>query len=320
MATRVIAVGMTQSTPSPPGPQSNRLDPTRAGLAAVSGYVVWGLSPLFYQLIDFADPSEIVLQRAIWSAPVLLIILLMAGRWTQTLAALKDRRTLAVLALTSVLIAANWWLFIFAVDSGQVLSVSLGYFINPLMNVAVGVLILGERFGRLRAIAVGLAALGVLNQIVTVGELPVIALVLAATFCAYGYVRKTIAVDGRIGLFWETVIIGIPSLIALVFLEGSGQGHFFDGPREAILLILTGPMTVAPLLLFILGARGLSLALIGALQFIAPSIQFAIGVTGGEPFSLAHAVTFGLIWLGLAVFVFDLLHFEQRRRRESEAS
>lgn len=309
---------MTQSTsPSSPSP-SNRLDPTRAGLAAVSGYVVWGLSPLFYQLIDFAGPAEIVLQRAIWSAPVLLIILLMAGRWQSTIAVLSDRKTLWVLALTSVLIAANWWLFIYAVNTEQVLSVSLGYFINPLMNVAVGVMVLGERFGRLRAVAVGLATLGVINQVITVGELPLIALVLAASFCAYGYVRKTIEVDGRIGLFWETVIIGVPSLVALAFLEGSGSGHFFDGPWEAFLLIATGPMTVAPLLLFILGARGLSLAIIGAFQFIAPSIQFAIGVIGGEPFSFAHAITFAFIWAGLAVFVVDLLHFENKRRRETE--
>lgn len=300
---------------APPEP-STRLDPARAGAAAVSGYVLWGVSPLFYQLFDFTSPAEIVLQRAVWSAPILLVILLAARRWPATVAVLADRKTLGLLALTSLLIAANWWLFIFAVNSGQVLSVSLGYFINPLMNVAVGVLILGERFGRLRAVAVGLAALGVVNQIITVGELPVIALVLAASFCAYGYLRKTIAVDGRIGLFWETVIIGVPSLIALGFLETGGGGHFFDGPREAILLMLTGPMTVAPLLLFILGARGLSLAIIGAFQFIAPSLQFAIGVAGGEVFTPAHALTFGLIWAGLAVFVFDLLSYERKRRRE----
>ena len=300
---------------SDPAP-SHRLDPTRAGAAAVSGYVVWGLSPLFYQLLAFADPVEIVLQRAIWSAPVLLAILISARRWPATIAVLADRRTVAILLLTSALISANWWIFIYAVNAGQVLSVSLGYFINPLMNVALGVLILGERFGRWRALAVALAGLGVINQIVTVGEIPVLALCLAGTFCAYGYVRKTLAVDGRIGLFWETVIIGAPSLIALGFLEASGGGHFFDGPGAALLLMLTGPMTVAPLLLFILGARGLSLALIGALQFIAPSLQFAIGVIGGEPFTPAHALTFALIWSGLAVFVAELLWFEHRRRRK----
>lgn len=297
-------------------PASERLDPARATAAAVAGYMIWGLSPLFYQALAFASPTEVVLQRVVWSAPILLIILIAARRGSAALAVLADRKAIALLCLTSLLIAANWWTFIYAVNSAQILSISLGYFINPLMNVAVGVLILGERFGKLRALAVGLAALGVINQIVTVGEIPVLALFLAATFCAYGYVRKIIAVDGRVGLFWETVVVGLPSLVALVFLEASGGGHFFDGPGSALLLIASGPMTVAPLLLFILGARGLPLAVIGALQFIAPTLQFAIGVLGGEPFTLGHAITFALIWSGLAVFVAELLWFERKRRRE----
>lgn len=300
---------------APPSSDSGRLDPARAGAAALSGYLIWGLSPLFYMLLDFTSASEIVLHRAVWSAPVLLALLLAARRWTQTLAVLTDRKALLVLLLTAVLIGANWWTFIFAVKTGRVLEVSLGYFINPLMNVAVGVLVLGERFGRLRALAVGLAALGVVNQLIFVGAPPYLALFLAVTFTAYAYVRKIISVDGRIGLFWETVLIAIPSLPALMVLEFSGGGHFFDGWRQAVLLILTGPMTVAPLLLFILGARGLSLALIGVAQFLAPTLQFAVGLAVGEAFSPAHAITFGLIWAGLAVFVFDLLRYEQKRKK-----
>jgi len=295
-----------------------RLDPARAGLAAVSGYAIWGLSPLFYMLLDFTSAAEIVLHRAIWSAPVLLAMLLMAKRWGATLAVLADRKTLMVLVLTALLIGANWWGFIFAVNSGRVLEVSLGYFINPLMHIAVGVFVLNERFGRWRALAVGLAALGVLNQVVAVGEPPILALFLAISFTAYAYIRKTIAVDGRIGLFWETVLIAIPSLPAIIFLEASGGGHFFDGWRQALLLILTGPMTVAPLLLFILGARGLSLAVIGVAQFLAPSIQFAVGLATGEAFGWANAVTFGLIWAGLAVFVFDLVSFERKHAKAQD--
>ncbi len=300
---------------SPAPDISGRLDPARAGAAALSGYLIWGLSPLFYMLLDFTSATEIVLHRAIWSAPVLLGLLLAARRWPQTLAVLTDRKALLVLLLTAVLIGANWWTFIFAVNTGRVLEVSLGYFINPLMNVAVGVLVLGERFGRLRALAVGLAALGVVNQLVFVGAPPWLALFLAVSFTAYAYVRKIIAVDGRVGLFWETVLIAVPSLPALIFLEYSGGGHFFEGWREAVLLILTGPMTVAPLLLFILGARGLSLAVIGVAQFLAPTLQFAVGLATGEAFSPAHAVTFGLIWAGLAVFVFDLVRYERQRSK-----
>ncbi|MFW6412610.1 MAG: EamA family transporter RarD [Oceanicaulis sp.] len=294
---------------------SARLAPGRAAVSLLSGYFVWGLSPIFYKLLGFASATEIVLHRALWSVPLLALILVMARRWSAAVTLVADRKALALLLLTAALIGANWWTFIFAVNSDRVLEVSLGYFINPLMNVAVGVFVASERFGKLRGLAVGLAALGVLNQIVTVGELPVIALFLAASFTAYGYVRKTIAVDGRIGLFWETLIIAVPSVVALGFVEFGGDGHFRDGPWQALLLILTGPMTVAPLLFFIMGARGLSFAVIGAAQFVAPTLQFCVGLMYGETFTPAHAITFALIWAGLAVFVIDLLLYERRKRR-----
>jgi len=296
-----------------------RLDPRRAAAALLSGYVIWGLSPLFYKLLAFASPAEIVLHRAIWSAPLLAILLVTARRWTPALAVLADKRLLGLLAVSAVLIGANWWTFIFAVNSGQVLEISLGYYINPLMNVAVGVFVASERFGRLRGVAVGLAALGVVNQIVTVGELPVIALFLAVTFTGYGYLRKTLAVDGRIGLFWETVIIALPSIVVLGFVEFGGHGHFREGWSQAGLLMLSGAMTVVPLLFFIMGARGLSFAVIGAAQFIAPTLQFCVGLLYGEVFTPAHAVTFVLIWAGLAVFVADLLLYERKKREKARS-
>lgn len=286
-------------------------------MAALAGYAVWGLSPIFYKLLAFASAAEIVLHRAIWSVPALLILLWMARRMGPALAVLKDRRTLLLLTFTAVVIGSNWWLFIYAVNSGRVLEVSLGYFINPLMNVAVGVFIAHERFGRWRAVAVGLAALGVINQVVTVGELPIIALVLAGTFTVYGYVRKTIAIDGRIGLFWETAILAVPSFIALMFIEIGSGGQFFTGPQAAILLILTGPMTVAPLLLFVLGARGVSFATLGLLQFLAPTLQFIVGLAYGEVFTMGHLITFVLIWSGLAVFALDLLNSRRKAQRET---
>ena len=304
---------------SPHSSDSNdRLDPARAGVAALAGYFVWGLSPLFYKALAFASATEIVLHRAIWSAPVLLALLWVAKRTGPALAVLADRKTLGVLLFTSVLIGANWWLFIYAVNTDRVLEVSLGYFINPLMNVAVGVFIAHERFGYLRAVAVSLAALGVVNQIITVGEAPWLALFLAGSFTVYGYVRKTIEIDARIGLFWETVMIALPSIVMLSLWEvQTGAGHFTDGLFEAVMLIATGPMTVAPLLLFLLGARGLPFATIGILQFLAPTLQFGVGLLYGEPFTLAHLVTFLLIWSGLAVFVFELLHFDRQRKRET---
>ena len=306
-----------RSAPAQSGPpEPGRLDPVRAGAAAFSGYLIWGLSALFYKLISYAGATEIVLHRAFWSVPFLALLLVAGRRFGAAIRLLADRRAMATLVATALLIGANWWIFIYAINSGQVLEVSLGYFINPLMNVAVGVFIAHERFGPLRAVAVGLAALGVLNQILIVGAVPIMALFLAGTFTLYGYLRKTITTDGRIGLFWETVIIAIPSIVALSFLETSSAGHFLDGPWQALGLIMTGPMTVAPLLLFVIGARGLHFATLGVLQFIAPSLQFAIGLATGEPFSPLYLITFVLIWAGLAVFVIDLLNFSRKQRRE----
>ncbi|WP_420430564.1 EamA family transporter RarD [Hyphobacterium sp.] len=289
--------------------------PARAGLAAIACYTIWGLSPIFYKLLGFAAASEIVLHRAVWSVPTLALVIWVARSWGQVVSVMTRPRTLGLLLLSSVLIAGNWWLFIFAVNTDRVLEVSLGYYINPLMNVAVGILVFRESFGRWRAAAVTLATIGVINQILTVGTLPLIALALAGSFTIYAYIRKTIAVHGRVGLFVETLILFLPSLIALSFIEVSASGHFLDGPWQAVLLILSGPMTVAPLLLFIIGARGLHFATVGLLQFIAPTLQFAVAVAYGEPFSAAHAVTFGFIWAGLACFAVSMI----RRRKAAPA-
>ncbi|MGY6661132.1 MAG: EamA family transporter RarD [Glycocaulis sp.] len=308
------------AAPVAPPPDSGRLEAGRAGVAALSAYVIWGLSAAFYKFLAFASATEIVLHRAIWSVPLLALLVWMAGRAPSAWRLILDRRAMTTLLLSAILIASNWWVFVWAINADRVLDISLGYFINPLMNVAVGVFIAGERFGRLRMIAVGLAVIGVINQIVAVGEIPWIGLFLAASFTAYGYIRKTIATDGRVGLFWETLIISLPSLVALFFLEASGSGGSFLGsPSQALLLILTGPMTVAPLLLFIIGARGLHFATIGLLQFVAPTLQFAVGIIWGEIFTLAHAITFAFIWAGLAVFAYDLLSSRRRALKQPQS-
>lgn len=285
--------------------------PARAAATAIASYMIWGLSPIFYKLLGFAGAAEIVLHRAIWAVPTLAIVIWMARSWPSVVAVFKQPKTLGLLVLSSVLIAGNWWLFIYAVNTDRVLEVSLGYYINPLVNVAVGIIVFRESFGKWRAAAVALASIGVINQILTVGSLPLIALALAGSFTIYAYIRKTIAVDGRVGLFVETLIMFLPSLIALGFIESSANGHFFDGWMPAILLMLAGPMTVAPLLFFIIGARGLHFATVGLLQFIAPTLQFGVAVAYGEPFTSAHALTFAFIWAGLACFAVSML----RRRK-----
>jgi chloramphenicol-sensitive protein RarD len=300
-----------------------QIDPLRAGGILLSAYILWGLSPIYFKLAAFASPLEIVLHRALWSAPVLVVLLLIAGNLRTALSVARDWRKLGLLAISGAIIGSNWLIFIWAINSGRVLDVSLGYFINPLMNVAVGVFVASERFSRLRAIAVGLAALGVINQMIQLGEIPYIGLYLAVSFTLYGYIRKRIAVDAQTGVFWETALIFLPSIILLAIFSGHASEHFtsfFDGAYEMAILLGTGIVTVTPLVLWATGARRLSFAVIGVVQFVAPSLQFAVGLLYGEAFNIAHAITFGLIWLGLAVFVTDLILHERKASQQAQES
>jgi len=279
----------------------------RALLAGLSGYLIWGISPLYFQLVSFASALEIVGHRVLWSLPLLFCALWFAGKRKQAFAALADRRVLLTLIATAFLISINWLVFVYAVNTDRILHASLGYYINPLMSVAVGVVVLREPLGPWRITAIVLATLGVLNLIISVGEVPWISLVLAFSFTAYGYLRKVAAVDGRIGLFWETAFVLPFALIALVWLQMNGDGHFLQSPAEAGLLILAGVITIVPLLLYIIGARGLRLSTMGLLQFTAPTLQFSIGLLRGEPFTPAYMVTFGFIWAGVAAFAWSQL-------------
>lgn len=259
------------------------------------------------------QPVEIVLHRVVWAVPLLLAALAVSGKVKQAFAAIARPRTLITLLATAALISVNWWVFIFAVNSGHVLQASLGYYINPLMSVAVGVFVLREPLGPFRITAIVLAALGVANQILTVGEVPWISLILAVSFTAYGYLRKVAAVDGRIGLFWETGFLLPFSIVGLAVLQLGGNGHFHESTGHALMLMSAGVVTVVPLLLYTIGVRGLRLSTMGLMQFIAPTLQFAIGVAGGERFTTGHVVTFAFIWAGVAVFVFSQLRRERKR-------
>jgi len=286
-------------------------DMRRALAAGLSGYLIWGMAPLFFQTLEFASSVEVVLHRVVWAVPLLAGSLALSGRLRSALGVLADRRTLLTLLATSALISVNWWGFIFAVNSGQVLQASLGYYINPLMSVAIGVIVLREPLGPWRIAAIALAALGVTNQIVTVGEIPWISLMLATTFTAYGYLRKVASVDGRVGLLWETLFILPFAIIGLSWLQASGGGHFLNSPVQAGLLMAAGVVTVVPLLLYTIGVRGLRLSTMGLMQFIAPTLHFAIGVLGGETFETGHLITFALIWTGVGCFTWSQVRRER---------
>ncbi|MDP3852999.1 EamA family transporter RarD [Phenylobacterium sp.] len=274
-----------------------------AGLAC---YLIWGFVPLAIQVIGgFGVGSwEILAHRILWSAPTALIFVLLAHQWRQVVAVFRQPRVLAWLALSSALVTANWIVFIWAVNSGRVLETSLGYYINPLVNMACGALLFRERIDRIGKAAIALAVVGVTVQAFALGHLPLVSLALALSFGGYGVVRKQVAADAQTGLFIECLILGLPSLAFILWLEQQGGGHFFGDPAATAWLLASGPITAVPLVLFSWAARRLPLSAIGFLQFIAPTISFFIGVAQGEAFTPLRALSFVFIWGGAAVFAY----------------
>ena len=275
-------------------------------LLAGSAFALWGVLPLFYKALGHVPVLDVLAHRGIWALVFLALIVTLTRRWAIVARALTSPRVLGLLVVTGVLIGGNWGGFIYAVDAGRVLEASLGYFINPMMNVALGVVLLGEKLNGPQKAAIACAALGVLNQVILIGTVPWIALFLATSFAAYGYLRKTVSVESLDGLFVEMLVLAPLMIGYLVWAEGPALGFAGADAWTIMLLLLTGPFTAIPLLLFAAGARRIHLATLGILQFIAPSIMFLMAVfLFGEPFMLANALTFGLIWTGLAVFAWD---------------
>ena len=274
-------------------------------IAGIACYTLWGFLPLYLRMIAHAgaSPLEIIAHRAAWSVPWAGLLVLVAGQGGHAREVLRTPRTLGLLALSALLIAANWGLFVWAVSNGHILDSSLGYYINPLLNMAMGAVLFRERLDGFGKTAIGLAGLGVVVQAAALGHLPLVGLALATTFGLYGLIRKQVAADAQTGLFIECLVLLAPAVAYILWLQSRGAGHFLDGPRTSILLILAGPVTVVPLALFAWAARRLPLSVVGFLQFIGPTLQFIIGAEGGETLTPLRAASFGLIWLGVATFI-----------------
>lgn len=279
----------------------------RTALAAgILCYFIWGFVPLAFQAIGHlgVGPWETLAQRTIWGAPTALIFVLLAKQWSQVVGVFRRPRVLAWLALSAGLIAANWMVFIWAVNSGRVLESSLGYYITPLINMAAGTLLFRERMDRIGVVAIVLAVVGVIIQAVALGHLPLVSLALAFSFGGYGVVRKQVAADAQTGLFIECLLLAVPSFFFVLWLEHQGGGHFLASPTTTAWLIASGPITAVPLVLFSWAARRIPLSFMGFLQFIGPTIAFVIGVHQGEAFTPLRAVSFVFIWTGAAVFTY----------------
>jgi chloramphenicol-sensitive protein RarD len=274
--------------------------------AGVGCYLIWGLVPVVFQMLGAlrVGPGEILAHRMVWALPVAFVLVLAARQGADALALRRQPRTLAWLALSAGLITINWLVFIWAVNHHRILDTSLGYYINPLLNMALGALLFGDRLGRLGYVAVGLATVGVVVAAVDLGGVPLISLALALTFTGYGVVRKQVSVDAQTGLLAECLILAPPALAFMIWLEATGQARFEHSLPAALLLLACGPLTALPLAMFAWAARRMPLSALAFVQFITPTITFGLGVSQGEPFSSLRAASFALIWAGVAVFLF----------------
>ncbi|MHA7879627.1 MAG: EamA family transporter RarD [Saccharospirillum sp.] len=269
----------------------------------LSSYGIWGCFPLFFSLFQGVPAWEVLIHRVIWSCVFLAVVITVLRRWQGIKAALAEPAKLGRVLACAVLIAVNWVTFIYAVESNQVLQSSLGYFLTPLINVAMGMVVLKETISRAQGLAVAIATGAILLQLVTLGTVPYLALILAFSFGTYGLMRKQVALDGLSGLFVETLLLAPLGLLALFALSQMDLSHFTDSPRTTVLLMASGVLTAIPLLLFAGAARRLRLATVGFLMYINPSMQFLFALTVfGEPLTLVQLATFVLIWSSLALY------------------
>lgn len=288
----------------------------RGALAAVVAYGLWGVLPVYWKAVQTVPTLEIMAHRTVWSLVFVLLLLAARRQWAWVRQARQNPKVLLAFAASACLLGGNWFTYIWAVNSGHIVDASLGYFVNPLFSVLLGILFLGERLRLWQGLAIGFALTGVVFLTVGYGVFPWIGLTLAGTFGLYGLLRKTAPLGSLEGLLLETALLSIPMLAYLVGLEFAGAGSFGHiGLATSLLLIGAGVVTAFPLLMFAYAARKVTLATVGILQYIAPTLQFLLGVfVYNEPFTQARLVGFAAIWIALAIYSVEGLLVERRRR------
>lgn len=302
--------------------QTSPQDHRNGIVSAISAYLLWGLAPIYFKLISEVTADEIMVHRVLWSCVLLFFIVVAIGKGRVIVSLLTEAKHVLIrLTVTASFLGVNWFLFIWAVNNDHLLDASLGYFINPLFSVALGMLFLSERLSRWQLFAVFLAIIGVLIQLVTLGSVPVISLALAGTFGIYGLLRKKIAVDTFVGLLVESLLM-LP--IALVywffFVESSTSNLLTNTWTLNISLAFAGVVTTAPLLCFTAAAKRLSLSTLGFFQYIGPSIMFVLATFYyQEPLETAKLVTFVFIWFALLIYSTDSLNRRKKRLRGAAA-
>ena len=288
----------------------NRDTKPRGGLPlALGAYLIWGILPLYLRQIHWVPPYEFIAWRIIWTLPLCLAAIVWRRQFPVLLAALRQPRNVGLLTLSALLIALNWTVYVIAIQSGHVFAASLGYYINPLVNVLAGTVLLGERLSRRQWLAVAIAAAGVALLVWDARDMLWISLTLAISFAGYGLVRKLVAVDSLPGLTIESLLLLVPAaLTAWYFGQGPDGSAMLRGPVEALWIMAGGVVTAVPLLLFAAAARRMDYSSLGMVQFVAPTIVFLIGLfVYGEPLHPVQLACFVLIWCAIVVFVWDVL-------------
>jgi chloramphenicol-sensitive protein RarD len=283
---------------------------TRNGvLFGIGAYVFWGLTPLFWNLIDDIGAVNLLTNRIVWSIPVLLLILAVQRRFKELRLAFSSGATIAFTVFAALLLAINWGVWLFAITNEQIVEGSLGYFINPLVSVALGVVILRETLRRLQWVAVGIATIGVIGMAIGVGTPPWIALVLAFSFGTYGLVKKRPEIAAPlISLMGEILVLAVPAVFVLVAFSNPDDLNVSDGLTTTLFMVATGIVTTVPLLLFGAAAKRVPLTTVGLLQYIAPTLQLMVGVfVFGESLEAGRLVWFIVVWIALGVLAYDSL-------------
>ncbi len=288
------------------------------GMAALTAYSIWGIYPLYFKMFSHIPAFEVLAHRILWTVVLLGLFILFSRRSRHVRAVLTNKKILGTLLVSSLLVSLNWLIFIWAISHSMILEASLGYFINPLVSIALGMIFLQEKLRLWQWVAVAMSVFGVANLIAQLGAVPWVALSLAFLFGFYGLIRKVAVVDAFSGLFVETTLILPPILIYLIYIGFQGEAAFGSSDLTFdFLLVFLGAVTAIPLLLFTFSARKLRLSTLGFCQYITPSAQFILAVfLYNENFTLAHQVTFGMIWTALAIYTLDTT-FSRRKTKTS---
>jgi chloramphenicol-sensitive protein RarD len=296
---------------------SSGLSEARKGiLYCITAHMFWGVMAYYFKLIDSVSPVEIAVHRGLWSLVIAVSVIWFLGQFDDVRRALARPRILATLTLTSFLIVFNWGFYIWSIQNGRTLEASLGYYMNPLLNVVAGALFLGERFTRIQLVAIAIAVLAVLIQTIALGVVPWLGLMLGATFCIYGLIRKTVDVGATQGFFIEVLIIFLPALAIAFWMGETGKAAFLTTPFYTFMLIGCGVLTAGALLFFAAAIKRIRYSTAGLMQYISPSLVFLTAVfIFGEPMDFWRWLSFALLWVALAIYSYSAI--SENRRLEA---